>query len=158
MDSTTSDATATEASTPSALALEDLESAWSARVLDSLSNKARARYKPGRFIAVEGGTARFALPNSIHRDRCAELVAEVEAALAAVVARTVRLQLEVDTTAVDPGGRGDADGRGAGRASDPSDDDIGDIAELRNADDVASSGVERLTRAFPGSQVITHDD
>jgi DNA polymerase III subunit gamma/tau len=141
------------------LDLSALEAVWSSSVLDGLANRARARYKPGRFLSLDGGVARFGLPNPIHRDRCAELVGEVEAALSAAVGRPVTLRLEVDATAAPEAGRGP--GSGARPSNQPADDtgeDVGDIGDLTDASDVASSGIERLTRAFPGSEVITHDD
>ena len=58
---------------------------------------------------------------------------------------------------LDPG-RSSYGGGTPGRDAPDGDEDVGDIAELANADDVASSGIERLTRAFPGSKVITSDD
>ena len=44
----------------------------------------------------------------------------------------------------------------AARADRPSDDeaDIGPVEELVDAPDQSSNGVERLTRAFPGSKVV----
>lgn len=133
--------------------LAAIEAAWSTAVLQGLPNRARARYKPGRFLGVDGGTARFGLPNPIHRDRCAELQAEVEAALSAVLGQAVTLRLEVDAAHPERGGGAPSAGPGA-----DDHDDIGDVTELADARDVASSGIERLTRAFPGSEVITHDD
>ena len=148
-------ATASDAGPGTAIDLAAIEAAWSSTVLQGLPNRARARYKPGRFLGLDGGAARFGLPNPIHRDRCAELQAEVEAALTAVLGQPVTLRLEVDATHPDTGGNGTANAR-SGTSNE--DDDIGDVRELADARDVASSGIERLTRAFPGSEVITHDD
>jgi DNA polymerase-3 subunit gamma/tau len=141
------------------LTLDAVRSAWASTVLDQLPNKARARYRPGRVVSFEGDTVLFALPNPIHRDRCAELRPDVESALGAALGRPVHLRLEVDTTPGPPPGPG-----GSPQAIDltdpagPPDDDIGDVSQLADAGDVATSGLERLTRAFPGSEVITPDE
>src|SRR5690606_23664514 len=75
--------------------LAALAAAWTASVLGALTNRARARFNAGRFVAVDA-QAEFALPNAIHRDRCDELRPEVEAALAAHFGRPVPLRLVVD--------------------------------------------------------------
>jgi len=158
----------------------ELESAWASSVLPSLSGKARARFNAGTFTGVDT-EAEFALPNPIHRDRCEELRAEVEAALASHFGRSVPLRLVV-------GGDGGAPARprnddasspppaqSAGAAarperprvdapppvapdSDPFDDaddhiDLDEVAELEDAD-VATSSVDRLTELFPGAEVV----
>jgi hypothetical protein len=58
----------------------------------------------GRFTAVEGATAVFALPNETHRSYCEEVRPEVEAALAARFGRAVPIRLVVDTEDGDDSG------------------------------------------------------
>ncbi|HYF47280.1 MAG TPA: DNA polymerase III subunit gamma/tau, partial [Acidimicrobiales bacterium] len=51
---------------------DELTLAWGDELLDRLPPRAKARFKGGRFSGVEDGKAIFALPNEIHRDRCAD--------------------------------------------------------------------------------------
>ncbi|QGG96601.1 DNA polymerase III subunit gamma/tau [Actinomarinicola tropica] len=140
--------------------LAELEAAWPA-VLGRLSNRARARYNAGHFVAADGA-AEFALPNAIHRDRCEELRPDVEAALAEQLGRPVAMRLVVGGEA-DPSqgplrrSGGSAASAGEGRASGDEHHDemaeIGDVSELDNAD-VASSSIDRITELFPGAEVV----
>ena len=131
---------------------------------------ARARFRAGRFLGVEDGVAVFGLPNSIHRDRCEEKRPEVEAALAAHFGRKVPLRLVVDGTA-DPGLPGGSPGAavaspasaasvpgapvaGVGGDDDEEHLDLADVHALPDATDLASTVVDRLLQAFPGSQVL----
>ena len=66
---------------PLAGALADLESSWD-EVRGSLPGRAKSRFSGGRFISGGADGVVFGLPNAIHRDRCQECVADVEAALA----------------------------------------------------------------------------
>jgi hypothetical protein len=115
-------------------------------------------FKAGRFVGVEGGTALFGLPNRVHRDRCEAKRPDVEARLAERFGRPVPLRLVV----IDGGG-GPPRVDGDGPAPVPDDDplpspeelsEIGDVYALRDADDVASTAVDRLMDMFPGAQVV----
>ncbi|MDZ7679899.1 MAG: DNA polymerase III subunit gamma/tau [Acidimicrobiales bacterium] len=169
-----------EASPPSSggelPSLDAMASAWQAQVMGRLSNRARARYGAGRFVAVDTHAV-FALPNPIHRDRCEDLRPEVESALADHFGVAVPLRLVVDgesvpgpdsgpagarataQTGAPPAGAGDG-GRGTATATDtdndgPDDpDDVGDVSELSDADVGAPSSVERITELFPGAEVV----
>ncbi len=72
---------------------------WGDSLLASLPNKARARFRVGRFIAVEGATAVFALPNETHRSYCEEVRTVVETALGDHFGLPVPLKLVVDDEA-----------------------------------------------------------
>lgn len=74
---------------------DDLTLAWGDHVLAQLPPSARALYKSGRFIDVEGETAVYALPNTVHRDRCESKRLEVEAVLASHFGRPLGLRLVV---------------------------------------------------------------
>src|SRR5204863_730840 len=75
---------------------DELTLAWGDRVLDQLSPKAKALYKPGRFTEVDGSAAVYALPNKVHVQRCEKVRTDVEAALAKEFGRPVPLRLIVD--------------------------------------------------------------
>ena len=71
-------------------------------MLDQLSPKAKALYKPGRFTEVDGTGAVYALPNKVHVQRCERVQGDVEAALAAEFGRPVPLRLIVDEVSAAP--------------------------------------------------------
>jgi hypothetical protein len=107
---------------------------------------ARAIYLPGRFVAAEADRATFALPSPQQVSKCEEYRAEVEAALAAYFHRPVPLRL-----AVDDGGPADP----AVKPNDVGLDDEIDLGDLVDAPpSSAPSGLDRLTEAFPGAQLI----
>jgi hypothetical protein len=130
---------------------DELTKAWGDEVLGSLRGRTRALYAAGRFTAVEDGRAVFALPDPNHRDRCAAVQADVEAALASHFGRPVPLKLVTDnggaTTATTP----------PPRTPEPEDEmtDYADIADLPAAPppDVASP-TDRIKSAFPGAEEV----
>ncbi|MFP3905756.1 MAG: DNA polymerase III subunit gamma/tau [Acidimicrobiales bacterium] len=151
--------------------LDALATAWQSQVMGRLSNRARARYGAGRFVAVDTHAV-FALPNPIHRDRCEDLRPEVESALADHFGVAVPLRLVVDgepvpgsdaapagargtgPTGAPPTGAGDGDTHRHDADDTDHTDDIGDVSELSDADVGAPSSVERITELFPGAEVV----
>jgi DNA polymerase-3 subunit gamma/tau len=134
---------------------DDLTLAWGDAVLASLSTKARPRFSAGRFIGVEDGVAVFGLPNKIHAAKCDELRPEVEAALTSHFGQRVPLRIVVDDA---PG----APPRDGGARREPvvdlpdGPDDV-DLAQLTDADDVATSGADRVAQVFPGAQLVEEE-
>ena len=122
--------------------------AWADHVLEQLPPRARARVRGGRFVGVVDGTAEFALPNKIHRDRCDEVKSDVEAALRAHFGASVPLRFVVEEEA--PPTRRAATERG------PFDDDdaIGDINALEDAPPAVASAEDRVREAFPGAEEV----
>ncbi len=83
---------------------DELVQVWGDGLLAALPNRARARFRVGRFTDVDGATAVFALPNETHRSYCEEVRPEVEAALATRFGTAVPIHLVVDTeNGDDPG-------------------------------------------------------
>ncbi len=128
-----------------------------AKSLERVSQKARVRFKGGTVSAAEDTTVIFAAPNQIHRDRCAEVKHDVEAALSEHFGAAITVEVVVDgdalgSTIMDPT-KIDRSARKEPEAA----EDIGPVSELADADDTASTGVDRLTKAFPGSKVIEHN-
>ena len=125
-----------------------------ATCLEGVSQKTRVRFKGGRILDVEGSTVIFGVPNQIHRDRCHDLKAEVEQALGRQLGHDITLNVAVDgdapTPTMDPAR---IDTKPDDEPADD-DDDIGPVEELADATDQSANGVERLTKAFPGSKVI----
>ncbi|HEX2577465.1 MAG TPA: DNA polymerase III subunit gamma/tau [Aquihabitans sp.] len=153
------------AETPAAGALptpEQLIAIWNESVLPSLGGLAKAMYAVGRFTATEGSTAVLAFPNEVHRQKCEQKRGEVEQALSERLGSPVTLRLVVDSA----GDRGDDPGdaqagpRGGGRRAPgppPEDDfDLGgqDVHDLDDAPDAPTGGLDALTQAFPGSELV----
>jgi DNA polymerase-3 subunit gamma/tau len=148
------DAPAADASGDALPALDELTAAWDG-VLQSLPQKVKVRFAAGRFTAVSTTHALMALPNEMHRNRCEELRADVEQALAAHFGRPVPLKLVADGAGAAPDpGRGSS----GGAAPPPAEPDAGpeehiDLAELTDAP--AGGGIlDQLTSAFPGAELV----
>jgi hypothetical protein len=138
---------------------------WGDGLLAALPGRARARFRVGRFVAVDGGTAVFALPNETHRSYCEDVRLEVEAALGRHFGFSVPLRLVVDEEADgDPAppprpGRGPArpvpvDDTGTDHGTGP---DLLDPAVLAAETELAGAGLspeDRLKQAFPGAEEV----
>ncbi len=129
---------------------DTLVEAWGDHVLRVLPAKAKALYSAGRFVAVTDGVASFALPNEAHRDRCADVQAVVESALADHFGVPVPLRLVVEGTDVPTGGPAGEPG------TDPPDPDHEDFdPDAPDEGDAVASGAEaRLLEAFPGAREV----
>ncbi len=75
---------------------DSLVEAWGDHVLRGLPARAKALFSAGRFVAVEDGTAVFALPNAAHRDQCERGAAGGGGGAGRPLRRPVRLRLEVE--------------------------------------------------------------
>ena len=157
---------------------------WGDGLLATLPSRARARFRVGRFLDVDGSAAVFALPNETHRSYCEEVRPEVEAALGVHFGAAVPIRLVVDeesdveaASATPPGhiscsgavgGRGAAgagtDGGGRPRRAAPpggadtdEEPDLLDPAVLAAETDLAGPAPtpeERLKQAFPGAEEV----
>ncbi|MGH1505178.1 MAG: DNA polymerase III subunit gamma/tau [Acidimicrobiales bacterium] len=129
-------------------------------LLEQLPQRVRARFAPGRFVAIEGGRASFALPNAIAIPRCEEVKGELEARIAEHFGANVTIDLIVDGSTPPRGPRQAPSPAPTPAAPPPPPDeehaDV-DVSQLENAD-VAASSIDRLTQAFPGAQVIEASD
>jgi DNA polymerase-3 subunit gamma/tau len=121
---------------------DELTLAWGDRVLDQLSPKAKALYKPGRFVEVDGSAAVYDLPNKVHVGRCERVQSDVEAALAAEFGRPVPLRLVVDETPNTP-------------PPEVVEEEQIDVDELRDATPAAvASPMDHVMQAFEGAEVV----
>jgi DNA polymerase III subunit gamma/tau len=107
---------------------DQLVQVWGDGLLASLPQRARARFRVGRFMEVADGVAVFALPNEAHRSYCEEVTQPVEAALAQRFGVQVKLHLITDPDE-EAGGRPTP--RNAGESErvqpDPAGDDHGSV-------------------------------
>lgn len=157
------------AETPSggsaAINLDDLRHEWST-VLGGLRGRAKALYKPGEFVELEGKVAKLAFPNEAHCSQAEDKRAEVEAALESQLGRSVVLNLVVasggglaqssHSPAVGggaPGGAGPDNPRDAGTDPGVEAESI-DLDELTDAPDAGSGGIAQLKDAFPGAELM----
>jgi DNA polymerase-3 subunit gamma/tau len=140
---------------------DELTLAWGDDVLDVLPMRAKALFKAGRFLRVADGRAEFGLPTKIHADKCEPHRDAVEQALAAHFGQPVPLRLVVDNQPGSPPGDGPTGSGGSSGTPepdpDPRDDDVGPVHELRDADDLEDTHLQRITAAFPGAEVIADD-
>jgi hypothetical protein len=125
---------------------DDLTTAWADEVLPKLSQRARARFRVGRWVGADGEVATFALPNTFHRDKAEDVRLEVEESLSEHYGTRVPLQLVVDDGA--PATAPDAAG------TPPSDEEHVDPDELHDAPPGLASPEDRLKDAFPGAEEV----
>lgn len=144
--------------------MADLDREWSDALLPSLPQKARARFAGGHWVAVEGDTAVFGLPNAPHAERCEEFRTDLERTLAQRFGVAVPVRLVVDGSAPDPSAPRAAKPSRRALADAPSgaadlpDDEIIDLDELTDATGVDTAGVDRIAAMFPGAELVTDDD
>jgi DNA polymerase-3 subunit gamma/tau len=99
---------------------DELTRVWGDQIFPAMSPGVRSLYRMGRWTAVVGGEAVFALPTAQYRERAEQKRLEVEAALAARFGGRIAIRLEVDDAppvAAAAPGRGSG---GSGRSSEPS--------------------------------------
>jgi DNA polymerase-3 subunit gamma/tau len=135
----------------------ELDTAWSGGVLAGLPVKIRSKWRGGRWVAPGGGALRFAVPNEWHQKACEDSRRDVEQALASHFGGTVPVVVVVESGATaGPDLPGPAGSPAAGAVPEPSADETDepiDPSELRDADDVATGGVDLLLREFGGELV-----
>jgi DNA polymerase-3 subunit gamma/tau len=140
---------------------DSLTEAWGDGILRSLPGLTKALYSAGRFVAVDEQGAQFALPTSPHRDRCAELLPQVELALANHFGSRVKLILIVDDSSPGTARQGNQSG-----GPEPGSSDEGAALEIEEEDqsalletgetatDQATEAEARLLEAFPGASEV----
>ena len=134
-----------------ALTLASVNDAFQSQ-LDAVSQKVRVRFKGGKVMGVEGATIIFGVPNPIHRDRCDDVKAEVEQAFSAHFGQPVSLDVRVDGDAAAP--TMDPAPTPGPRTDLTDDEDVGPVEDLVDATEESTNGIDRLTKAFPGSTVV----
>ncbi len=137
---------------------DQLIEAFAGPLLDGLEQRVRTRFKSGRFLSVDGNTAVFGVPNAHYQPRVEEVKADVEHAILAMFGANVIINVIVDGAAPPPpGNRSAAPVQTTPTVEANSEAEIaevGDINELDNAPDIAASGVDRITQAFPGATIV----
>ena len=98
---------------------DELTRVWGDQIFPAMSPGVRSLYRMGRWTAVVGGEAVFALPTAQYRERAEQKRLEVEAALAARFGGRIAIRLEVDRCA-GRGRRRPGSSGGSARSSEPS--------------------------------------
>jgi DNA polymerase-3 subunit gamma/tau len=130
---------------------DSLVEAWGDHLLRSLPARAKTFYSSGRFVAVEGSTAVFAVPNQGYLPRGEEVRPLVEEALSAHFGTRLSLRLTVDED--EPPTRGNV-GRPPEDPADLGDDDFDpdDPGEPLQVESLVHS---RILEAFPGAEEVS---
>jgi DNA polymerase-3 subunit gamma/tau len=134
---------------------DTLVEAWGDRLLRSLPARAKALYSSGRFTAVDGSTAVFAVPGAGYLRRCEEVRPLVEQALSTHFGARVALRLVVDEAGDGPVSVAEPT---SGRQPEPDPSDLGDDDFDRDDPgeplEVESLAHSRLLEAFPGAEEV----
>ena len=138
--------------------------AWGDQVVETLPAKAKALFGGGHFVSVTDGVATFALPSDPLRDRCEELRAVVEDAIATAVGTRLALRLIVEGRPRPAArtGRSEGDGVERGRAAADNSVPLGHYEEDEDFDpddpgepvEIESVAQARLLEVFPGAQEV----
>jgi hypothetical protein len=98
----------------------------------------------------------FGVPNAHYQPRVDEVKADVEQAIQAMFGRSVMIEVIVDGNAAPPPGSRSAGAAVPEQPTSTEDEisDVGDVNELADAKDIAASGIDRITQAFPGATVV----
>ena len=135
----------------------ELSAAWQP-LLESMSGRVRSRFSAGHFMPSGADTANFGLPNPVHRDRCEEIRAEVDAAIASHFGRPIPLALVVDETEPEPDFFNPPPSGGAVAVAEPeptvsAEEDV-DVHSLVDATGDVPSAEDRVLATFEGSTVL----
>jgi DNA polymerase-3 subunit gamma/tau len=140
---------------------EDLTLAWGDKILEGLPTKVRNRFQGGRFLSAEEGVAVYGVESKPHADRCEQVRAEVEAALSTHFSTTVPVRITVDNGGEQPPAATPSTPPTdpvVAPAPAPAEEEVIDPSELTDASDAATSGLDLLTEAFPGAEVVETPD
>jgi len=138
---------------PSAIGDDQLPALFEKQIRPALRGMAKAIFMGAHVGSVSGGALRISFAGEPHRVRAEEYRGEVERALAAAAGRSIPLNLVVDQAAT----RDDHDDNVVQlkrpEPVQPDEDvDTGDLVDV--PPDAVVSPIDRLTQAFPGSEII----
>jgi DNA polymerase III subunit gamma/tau len=143
---------------------DELQQAWAAQIQPALKGRAKAFFQRGRFIAADRPT--FGAPADMPLARLEDCRTDVEAALSTHFGRKVSFVIVHETDGPDaaparPRSSGPAPGGASGRGLPPEPDEefeSYDPTELIDAPVNPADEFERITGAFPGSQLLDEKD
>lgn len=121
--------------------------------IPGLSGLTKGMFAAGTVVSVAGEQVVVSVPNEVHRQKCEQKKADVEAALAAALGSPVRLSLVADAGAPAPP-RGSAASEPAAPVDEFEELGGADVHDLPDAPDASVGGLDALTEAFPGSTFV----
>jgi len=133
------------------LSLQEVESAWP-EIKKGLSGKAKARFSGGRFVSTDSSGVTFALPNEIHRDRCAECLSEVEELISQKLHRKTNVHLIVESAGANTTQKIETQVSTTSKA-----DEGIDLDSLEDAEATAGDGLSLVVDSFPGAKIVDHE-
>ncbi|MEI7546737.1 MAG: DNA polymerase III subunit gamma/tau [Actinomycetota bacterium] len=151
---------------PTAAAAIRAAQVWTTEVMPGMKSLARAIFAATKLLGEREGALAVAAPNDAHRARCQQHQAEAEAAILKAVGIPVKVVVVVDGAAGHDDPVGDdtqpTPAPGAARnvvrlktPTPPPDDDDVDLDDLTDVPaEAVVSPMDRLTQAFPGSQLV----
>jgi DNA polymerase-3 subunit gamma/tau len=132
---------------------DQIPALFEAKVRPALRGMAKAIYMGARVGTMSGGSLVIAFAGEPHRVRAEEYRHDVERALAAAAGRSVSLSLVVDhATNAESHDDNVVQLKRAEPAQADEDIDTGDLTDV--PPDAIVSPIDRLTQAFPGSEII----
>ena len=137
--------------------ISQLQAEW-ADVLSGAPGLARALLGSCEIDSPDPGVVRCHLANAITRDKCKDHAPTVERLLTERYGLPMRLELLADGD--QPGGPAPASpdpATATATSAAPIVDEVIDPSELTDAPVAGTSGVDRLTAAFPGARVVDDD-
>lgn len=144
------------------LSVESVRAALADVVLPQLKGVAKALYSTGEVVSTDGDGVVFALAIGVPRDRAERAIPDVQRLLSDHFGSAVSLRVVEHDDVEALGGGSAAPAPAAGAPAPPPDEGedgaVIDVHSLEDAHDVAQTGIERLTKVFPGATVIEDDE
>ncbi|HWW53299.1 MAG TPA: hypothetical protein VNY84_06000, partial [Acidimicrobiales bacterium] len=128
---------------------DEITKAWGDTLLSRLEPGVRSVYRSGRWLAVEGQTAVFALPNALYLDRAEAKRRNVEEALSSFFGVQAKIKLVEDNGTI-----------ASDQPTVAHDDDVdltaSDVAEMAIAEPVpvVATAEDQVKLAFPGAEEV----
>jgi DNA polymerase-3 subunit gamma/tau len=135
---------------PAGLTVERVTELW--HDIPGLSGLTKGMFAAGTVVSVANGEVVVSVPNEVHRQKCEQKKADVEAALAAALGAAVRLSLVADVAPAP--GRGSVSPEPVEPVDEFEELAGADVHDLPDAPDASVGGVDALTEAFPGSTFV----
>lgn len=132
---------------------------WTSQVVPAMKSFSRAIVAATRLVGARDGSVVLAAPNDVHRSKCLQYRADIDAAVEKAVGARVPVVFVVDGSAADDepataSAATAAPSPASSSAAVPHDEDV-DLDELVDVPpEAVQTPTDRLLEAFPGSKII----
>lgn len=129
-------------------------------MLPALKGMAGALFRPAELVGFDGSTATLSFDNDATRDNAERKRAEVEEAAAVHFGQPVKLKLTVGGPGGSPAPKSPSSTAQAPApevAAQADEAEIIDVHDLEDAPADTRTGVDRLTEAFPGAELLPEE-